>query len=206
VNANIAGLSPVDDAAGRLHRSAPIGILQADVTVGRNRLMGIVRHDDAASAVRAARSSGKRIVTFVGFSAGGYEDPEAVERAMRECLARFDPARAVVCAGATPDGVGAVYPLAHALGFETLGIVSSVAEKEGVAFSPHVDVVHVVKDDAWGGMHGGRLSPTSTAMVQASDEIIAIGGGEIARAEAKAAREAGVVVTELPGRRSGGRT
>jgi hypothetical protein len=154
----------------------------------------VVRHDTAQAAILAVRSLGKRIVTFLGFSGGGYEDPDEINRIMLERLGRFDPGSVVISAGATPDGIGAVYRIAKRLGFDTLGIVSSVAEEEGADFSRDVDTVHMVKDRSWGGLHEGVLSPTSIVMVQASDELIAIGGGEIARDEVEAARQAGKAV------------
>jgi len=160
--------------------------------------MDVVRHDTAKLAVLAVRSLGKHIVTFVGFSGGGYENRARVNGIIRECLGRFDPTRTTICAGATPDGIGAVYRFAKDLGFDTVGIVSSIAEEEDVAFSPDVDTVHIVKDGSWGGLHNGALSPTSTAMVEASDEIVAIGGGEIACQEVEAARKVGKNVTYLP--------
>jgi hypothetical protein len=161
--------------------------------------MEIFHHVDAASAVGAVRAIGKRIVTFVGFSGGQYPDPAALQRAMRETLARFDPEDDVICAGATAAGIGAIYPLARPLGFHTIGIVSSLAETENAAFSPDVEVVHVVKDDVWGGRkHDGELSPTSAAIVGASAVMVLIGGGSIALAEAAAARERSIPLIEVP--------
>ena len=50
-----------------------------------------------------------------------------------------------------------------------------------------------VKDASWGGFVKGTesLSPTSAAMVEVSDRLVAIGGGEVTRDELVAAKRAG---------------
>ncbi len=97
------------------------------------------------------------------------------------------------------DGIGTLYRLAKTRDFPTIGIVSSVAEAEGAGFSPDADLIYVVTDDAWGGRKSdGSLSPTSAALVGASDEIVAIGGGTIARDEVAAARAEGKAVRYIP--------
>jgi len=148
----------------------------------------IVHVTDPNHAVDAIRSSRYRIVTFMGFSAGGYEDPERVSDLLRDFLAGLHPRSVIVCSGATADGIGAVYPIANALGFSTIGIVSSLAESEHTRLSHTVNKIYMIEDKNWGGRRSdGTLSPTSVAMVEASDEIIAIGGGDIACDEIKAA-------------------
>ena len=155
----------------------------------------IIRPADADAAVTRIRMAGRPVVTFVGFSGAGYEDALAVERAIAKVLDGVSPASVLICAGATPEGIGAVYPLAKKRGFTTIGIVSAIAEKEGATFSRDVDMVFVLADDAWGGLKAdGTLSPTSSAMVGAADEMIAIGGGEIARDEIAAAMAMGKTV------------
>jgi NADPH:quinone reductase-like Zn-dependent oxidoreductase len=108
-------------------------------------------------------------------------------------LARYAPAKTIVLIGATREGIGAVYDLAKSKGFTTAGIVSSQAKVNNVAFSPCVDHVFVVEDATWGGIDPKtkRLSPTSAAMVENSDVMVAFGGGDIARDELTAARRAG---------------
>jgi hypothetical protein len=148
----------------------------------------ILRPANADAAITRIRESGLTVVTFTGFSGAGYEDVPAVERAIAKVLDDVDPTSALICAGATPEGIGAVYPMARKRGFRTIGVVSAVAEKEGATFSPYVDTIFVIADDAWGGINAdGKLSPTSSAMVGAADRLIAIGGGEIARDEIAAA-------------------
>ncbi len=155
----------------------------------------IVRIADPDAAIDAIRGDGRRVVTFMGFSGRGYEDPASVEHLLADFLAQFDPRSEIVCSGATEDGIGAVYPLAKARGFTTVGIVSAVAEAEGARFSDLVDTIYVIDDDSWGGSRNdGTLSPTSVAMAGAADDIIAIGGGPIARDEIEAARKLGKTI------------
>jgi hypothetical protein len=115
--------------------------------------------------------------------------PQCLEAATR-VLTEFDPATTIVNIGATPDGIGAVYEVAKRKGYRTSGIVSTQAKKSNVALSPCVDVVFYVADDSWGGLLPGTdvLSPTSAAMVEVSDVLVAIGGGEVARDELAAAK------------------
>ena len=151
----------------------------------------VIQAADPASAVAAIRAGGQRVVAFCGFSGLGYEDPQGVKDLLLAQLARLAPASDTVCAGATADGIGMIYPLARDRGLRTIGIVSSRAQADHVPLSPHVEVVYVVKDDTWGGRQGLRLSPTSEAMVGACDEIVGIGGGAIARDEMDEARRRG---------------
>lgn len=151
-------------------------------------------------AVARLRADGRAVLTFVGYSGAGYEDAPAMLAAARAELARHDPARTVVNIGATDVGIGAVYAIARELGFTTSGIVSSLARQEGVALSPWVQRVYFIDDASWGGVDRatGRLSPTSAAMVEASDTLVAIGGGDVARDELLAAHAAGKPVHFVP--------
>lgn len=144
---------------------------------------------DAQAAMQGIRSQGpSRVVTFVGFSGAGYEDTAQVREVVLDELGSFDPADTVVCAGATPDGIGMVYALALQKGFRTLGIVSSQARAKGVGFSADCEHVFVIDDPTWGGRQAnGHLSPTSQAMVAACDVMIGVGGGAIAKDELEAA-------------------
>lgn len=140
---------------------------------------------DADRAIRDIHALGGRIVTFLGFSSNGYEDQADVERYLSSVLDELDPHGDVVCCGATPMGIGAVYALAASRGFRTIGIVSANAQKEQVAFADGVDIVFVIQDEAWGGYidEQGTPSPTSRVMVDASDLLVFIGGNDIARDE-----------------------
>lgn len=155
--------------------------------------MTVVIETSAEEVPRTLGASGKRVVFLSGYSALGYEHAQAMLDGAREALSRFPPETTLICLGATPDGIGAAYAIAKELGFETAGIVSSQALAANASFSPYVDRVFVVEDEHWGGRieHTGELSPTSRAIVDASDLIIAIGGGDITRDEFQAAHKAG---------------
>jgi hypothetical protein len=146
------------------------------------------------------REPGRRVITFAGYSGSGYEDEAAMLAAAGAILARFDPRDTIVNAGASAEGIGAVYRLAKSLGFTTTGIVSARAIGKDTPIAPEVDRVAYVADDTWGGFVSGtdRLSPVSQAMVDASDLFVAIGGGEISRDELIAARRAGKPVEFVP--------
>lgn len=164
-----------------------------------NRVLGAFRREvdaeDGVCAVQAIRALGRsRVLTFVGFSGTGYEDANAVREVILQELQAFTPADTLVCAGATSDGIGMVYPLALKRGFRTAGIVSSQARSAKAGFSSECEVAVVVRDGTWGGKTDGRLSPTSRAMVDASDVIVAIGGGAIAHDELDEARRKGKTV------------
>jgi hypothetical protein len=161
----------------------------------------IVPIEDPAVAVAAIRAGGHRVATFFGFSGAGYEDSDAVRAMLLRELDRFAPASTVICAGATAAGIGMVYPLARARGFATLGIVSSLAQAQGTPLSADVETVYMVRDSTWGGGRGALLSPTSRAMVEASDELIAVGGGDVTRDELEAARQLGKPVRFFPAAR-----
>ena len=142
----------------------------------------------------------KAVLTFVGYSGAGYEDQAAMLKQAEHILSEFDPGKTIVNIGATPEGIGAVYEIARRTGFVTTGIVSAQANRYNVQPSPYVDYVFYVQDATWGGFLKGteRLSPTSEAMVENSDIIIAIGGGEVARDELIVARRSGKKVRFIP--------
>ena len=142
----------------------------------------------------------KDVVTFVGYSGAEYEDKAAMLETAGRILDEFDSSSAIVNIGATPEGIGAVYELAQRRGFTTTGIVSTQAKAYQAELSPCVDHVFYVKDTSWGGFLEGsdRLSPTSTAMVENSDVLIAIGGGAVGRDELIAAKRSGKEVRFIP--------
>jgi predicted Rossmann-fold nucleotide-binding protein len=148
---------------------------------------------DSAQISRFFAAQGRRVLSFLGYSDSGYEDPAAMLEHAERVLDEFDPHEAIVNIGATPGGIGAVYELAQRRGFMTTGIVSTQARETGVPLSRFVEVVLFVADARWGGLLPGstRLSPTSQAIVDHSDVIVAIGGGAVARDELDAALRAG---------------
>jgi len=159
---------------------------------------------DAAAVAAWVRQQGKQVLTFSGYSGAGYEDEAAMLATAAKVLDAHDPAKVLVNAGGSAEGIGAVYGLARQRGFGTLGIVSTLARDEKVALSPCVDRVFFVPDSQWGGLMpgpggaGSVLSPTSQAMVAASSQMVLIGGGDIARDEALAARAQGKPVRFYP--------
>lgn len=154
---------------------------------------------EATLAEIQAHVAGRPVLMFGGYSGAGYEDEAALLAIARATLAAEDPRQVLVAAGGTAEGIGAVYVLARAMGFGTLGIVSTLARDEGVALSPAVDIVFFVADASWGGRQAdGRLSPTSQAVVAVGTRFVAIGGGDIARDEFAAARAAGKPVVFHP--------
>jgi hypothetical protein len=146
------------------------------------------------------KTKGMKVLTFLGYSGAGYEDEAAMLEQANGILARFDPKTTIVNVGATAEGIGAVYKLAKEKGFVTSGIVSTQARENKVPLSSCVDIVFFVQDETWGGALPGtdKLSPTSTAMVENSDVMIAIGGGEVARDELIAAKRSGKRVEFIP--------
>jgi hypothetical protein len=137
-----------------------------------------------AETLAFLRSLGKRVLTFFGYSVD-YENEEAMLAIVKKGLSKIPPDAVLINIGATASGIGAVYPLAKAMGFTTTGIVSSVAAEHLEAISAAVDHVCFVSDTQWGGMlaDSNRLSPTSQAMVACCDVMVAIGGGEVTRDE-----------------------
>ena len=145
-------------------------------------------------------SQDKYVVTFIGYSGAEYEDKTAMLKEAENILDEFDSATTIVNIGATPEGIGAVYEVAKSKGFLTTGIVSTQAKAYNAELSPCVDYVFYVEDTTWGGFieGGDQLSPTSVAMVENSDELIGIGGGEVGRDELMATRQLSKKVRFIP--------
>jgi hypothetical protein len=135
----------------------------------------------------------KFVLTLLGYSGAGYQDEAALLRHVDAILDHYSPATTIVNIGATVDGIGRAYELARQRGFSTTGIVSTQAREHNATISKCVDHAFYIQDRSWGGFIAGsdRLSPTSAAMVDVSDRLVAIGGGEVARDELLAARRAG---------------
>jgi hypothetical protein len=142
----------------------------------------------------------KTVLTFLGYSGAGYEDQAAMLKLAEQVLNEFDPLKTIVNIGATSEGIGAIYKIAQERHFVTTGIVSIQAKHDKVPLSPFVDYVFYVEDPTWGGYLKGtdRLSPTSETMVENSDFVVAIGGGEVARDELLTAKRSGKQVRYFP--------
>lgn len=180
--------------------------LQTITAVERALIMACDRsptiHETTPAAIRAFFKKDKsvNVLTFLGYSGAEYEDKTEMLTQAGVILSRFDPRRTIVNIGATAEGIGAVYELAKQKGFRTTGIVSTQARDHKVQLAACVDTVFFVKDTTWGGFMRGtkRLSPTSSAMVENSDVLVAIGGGEVARDELTAAKRLGKEVRFIP--------
>ena len=142
----------------------------------------------------------KTVLTFYGYSGMGYEDEKAMLEIARKVLSGFSPETTLVNLGATSVGIGAVYSLAKSMGFETAGIVTSLALKHPDGISDSVDHICFVKDNLWGGnlSRSDILSPTSKAMVECSDILVGIGGGGISQAEMLAGKAQGKPIYFYP--------
>jgi hypothetical protein len=146
------------------------------------------------------KAKNMQVLTFLGYSAAEYENKASMLEQATRILDQFDPKKTIVNIGATPEGIGAVYAIAKQKGFSTAGIVSTQAKEPKVKLSPCVDIVFFVRDTTWGGFipKTKRLSPTSRAMVENSDLIVAIGGGEVTRDELTAAKRLGKQIRFIP--------
>jgi hypothetical protein len=146
------------------------------------------------------RRQGKTVLTFYGYSGMGYEDEEAMLQSARKVLSGYSPETTLINIGVTRVGIGAIYPLAKSLGFETTGIVTTMALDDPGGISEAVDHVCFVKDNQWGGKIPGsdELSPTSKAMVDCSDILVGIGGGGISEDEILAGKAQGKPVYFYP--------
>jgi hypothetical protein len=115
-------------------------------------------------------------------------------------LSQYRPEKTLVLGGATEVGIGAIYPLAKTMGFETAGIVTMEEAEDPDDISIFVDHICFIKDT----QHGGRLpnskelSPTSRAMVDCSDIMVAIGGNDISRDELLEGKQQGKPVQYFP--------
>ena len=107
-----------------------------------DRLLSVKQTPDEVKA--SFRASGKKVLTLVGFSGAGYENPAEVERIVKSYLKELNPKEWIINIGVTPDGIGQTYQWAKELdkdpvvtafwkyakefkdaGFETRGVVSS---------------------------------------------------------------------------------
>jgi hypothetical protein len=164
---------------------------------GENRIVGLQM--TPAETRTFFKTLGRKVVTFFGYSVD-YEHEAVMLAKARDVLSRYSPQTYVINIGGTAGGIGAVYPLAKAMGFKTTGIVSSVAAEHMEYISKDVDHICFVADTQWGGKLPGtnELSPTSQAMVACSDILVAIGGGEVSRDELLEGRRQGKPIFFYP--------
>jgi len=134
----------------------------------------------ADEAIILINQLGKKIYTFFGYSALGYEDTDGVQSRIKHELSELSPLEFIVAVGATEEGIGMVYETAKEMGFQTIGIVSTQALSYSGRFSPHVDRIYIINDDYWGGFIPGtkKLAETTKAFLGVSAVVSAYGGGE----------------------------
>jgi hypothetical protein len=165
---------------------------------GKNHIVGWgLTPEETVSFIR---SRSKMVLTFYGYSGMGYEDEDIMMGTAREVLSQYRPEKTLVLSGATEVGIGAVYALAKSLGFETAGIVTSKAAEKPEEISPFVDHICFIKDTQHGGKlpNSNELSPTSRAMVDCSDIMVAIGGNDISREELVEGKKQGKPIQYFP--------
>ncbi len=165
---------------------------------GKNHFAGWdMKPEEAAAFIK---SLGKTTLTFYGYASMGYEDESELLCIARDVLSNYHPRDTLVIIGATEVGIGAVYPLAKSMGFETAGIVTTQVLEDPYVISSCVDHVCFIKDSQYGGTlpHSTELSPTSKAMVACSDILIAIGGNDISRDELLEGKRQGKQVYYFP--------
>lgn len=138
----------------------------------------------------------KEVVTFMGFAAFGYQEPNIIDNIIIQRLKILDPNKHIINSGSTKEGIGRVYELAKMMGFETTGLVSSRALNVTGQFSDYLDYQILIDSDEWGGKEegSGKLLPVSEAFVMSSDRIIAIGGNDFTAVVIEAAEERGIPV------------
>ena len=149
-----------------------------------------MRSEEAVSLIK---SRGKTVLTFFGYSGMGYEDEQGMLDVAHKVLSGYAPEKTLVNIGVTEVGIGAIYSLAKSMGFETAGIVTTLALEFPEDISRFADHICFIKDDQWGGYlpNSEELSPTSRAMVDSSDILVAIGGNEVSRDELLEGRKQG---------------
>jgi hypothetical protein len=121
----------------------------------------------------------KKVLLLMGYAELGYQDEAAMLKTVRTALSELDAEKFVVCSGATSQGIGKAYQVAKEMGFETIGIVSTLALSSAGSFSPFVDRIYIVNDNQWGGYIPGTqlAAPTTRAFLEVADVVLAIGGG-----------------------------
>lgn len=164
---------------------------------GKNHIVGWNMAPEEAIAF--FQRQGKIVLTFFGYSVS-YQDKEGMLKIVRDVLSQYSPEKTLINIGATKGGMGEAYPLIKSLGFVTAGIVSTEALANPEYISDAVDHICFIKDKQWGGKlpNSEELSPTSKAMVEASDILVAIGGNDIARDELLEGKALGKPIQYFP--------
>jgi len=165
---------------------------------GKNHIVGWGMTPE--EAISFIKGRGKIMLTFYGYSGMGYEDEEGLLQTARHVLNQYRPEKTLVIIGATSVGLGTVYRVAKANGFETAGIATNETLAHPGDISDACDHICFIKDSQYGGKlpNSDELSPTSKAMVACSDVMVAIGGGDISRDELLEGKKQGRPIQYFP--------
>jgi hypothetical protein len=139
----------------------------------------------------------KKVIVFGGFSGLGYKDQEKLlkdskERIEKEITLNGKDNVVIVC-GATSDGIGVIYKVAHDLGVATYGIVMEAGKEYGsdrycdkTLFVPNTN-------NSW-----KVLSPEGESymvdIAKKNGTLVYYGGGDVAVSEIKEAKQKGIPV------------
>jgi hypothetical protein len=176
--------------------------LTIELAPGRSqtRFKGVTKAEHIRRILET-RAGVEKTLTFFGYSGAGYNQPQSMLKAAElemQAISESTRPKTAIIIGATPEGIGQVYPVAKSLNFAaTVGIVSSLGKDYlSLEGTRSVDIIFIVEDTTWGGFPSGvkegtfeDLSPTSKAMVAASDRLIGLGGGEVTGAELQVAKK-----------------
>jgi len=134
----------------------------------------------------------KKVITFLGYSSAGYEEPETVDRYITETLSHECPTPhdCEVLLGST-DGILRAAKIAHSKGIDVT-IITSEDGKNQLGNLPRSDQSVVTRlysidshDVGWKIDEEGNkeISAIAHALIKSSDKIYMIGGGKIGIAE-----------------------
>lgn len=136
----------------------------------------------------------KHVLVFSGFSGSGYKNETGVTDLMASIIKshaqEYGAHNAVVVAGATEAGIGAVYKIARDLQVETLGIVSKLSPPSDSSEHCQTSVFVDDPEGNWKVLSSeGKSYIVSVAQMGLSGKMIFIGGGEVAASELEEALE-----------------
>lgn len=146
-------------------------------------------------------------VVFVGHSGKGYIEPENLRADLHQRIedimqrTGMERSQLMVLAGATPQGIGLVYEVAHALEVPAMGIVADAGAQWTSAYCPTVMTVRNPEADDWSTRlpeSGEEMAVTALRIAATAGrgcELIAVNGGPQAFEEALAAARAGFQVS-----------
>ncbi|MBU2713514.1 dermonecrotic toxin domain-containing protein [Zooshikella harenae] len=154
-------------------------------------------------------TANKRVVVFSGFSGLGYENTEVLQAILSEILDNeitlYGQDNVVVVAGATGEGIGAVYEVARNKGLTRLGIVSEEAVPKYSSGLPDPDSFPSLteKNDVFVPDPEGTwkvLDPNGESYMvtvakgneQFKGKFYAIGGGKVTLSELQEAKNLGI--------------